>query len=316
MTESLRIGVVGVGYLGKIHARIYSRLPNVELIGVADIDPAAAKASAKECDCLAYTDASVLLDKVDAVSIVVPTVHHLSVARPFLERGIHVLLEKPIASTLEEGTEIVRLAERSGAVLQIGHLERYNAGVMRLAARIKNPRFIEAHRIGEFVARATDVDVVSDLMIHDIDIILSLVGAPLRAVSATGLPVLTDHVDIANAHLEFANGCVANVTASRVSYKRLRRIRVFEEHRYEALNFIDQQIDSVRMLPFGIDQERPEIVRERVEIEPRQPLDAELADFIETIHRRGKPLVDGAAGLEVLRVAMEVKKSMEGRTSY
>ncbi len=311
MTDTLRVGVVGVGYLGKIHARIYGRLPGVELVGVVDTDSAAAQASAKECGCAAYTDPAQLLDKVDAVSIVVPTVHHLAVARPFLERGIHMLLEKPIASTLEEGAEIIRLAEQSGAVLQIGHLERYNAGVMTLASRIKNPRFIEVHRIGEFVARATDVDVVTDLMIHDIDIILSLVGAPLRAISATGLPVLTHHVDIANARLEFENGCVANVTASRVSYKRLRRIRIFEEHNYEALNFIDQQIDSVKTLPPGEDQEWPEIVREKIEIEPRQPLDAELADFLRTIRSGGKPLVDGATGLEALRVAMEVKERIE-----
>lgn len=311
MTDKMRVGVVGVGYLGKIHARIYGRMPDVELVGVVDTDVSAAEAAAKECNCAAFTDSAVLLDKVDAVSIVVPTVHHLAVARSFLERGIHMLLEKPIASTLEEGAEIIQLAEQGGAVLQIGHLERYNAGVMTLASRIKNPRFIEAHRIGEFVARATDVDVVTDLMIHDIDIILSLVNAPLRSISATGLPVLTNHVDIANARLEFENGCVANVTASRVSHKRLRRIRVFEENNYEALNFIDQQIDSVKTLPPDSNQEWPEIVREKIEIEPRQPLDAELADFIQTVRRGGKPLVDGATGLEALRVAMEVKEKIE-----
>ncbi|KAA3629596.1 MAG: gfo/Idh/MocA family oxidoreductase [Proteobacteria bacterium] len=311
MTDKMRVGVVGVGYLGKIHARIYARMPNVELIGVVDTDPAAAEAVARECGCKAYTETAALLDGIDAVSIVVPTVYHLEVARPFLERGIHMLLEKPIASTLEQGAEIIRLAEQGGAVLQIGHLERYNAGVMKLASRIKNPRFIEAHRIGEFVARATDVDVVTDLMIHDIDIILSLVGAPLRHISATGLPVLTNHVDIANARLEFENGCVANVTASRVSHKRLRRIRIFEENNYEALNFIDQQIDSVKTLRSDADQEWPEIVREKVEIEPCQPLDAELADFVQTIRKGGKPLVDGATGLEALRVAMEVKEKIE-----
>ncbi|QKK11315.1 MAG: Gfo/Idh/MocA family oxidoreductase [Pseudomonadota bacterium] len=311
MTDKMRVGVVGVGYLGKIHARIYARMPNVELIGVVDTDPAAAEAVARECGCKAYTETAALLDGIDAVSIVVPTVYHLEVARPFLERGIHMLLEKPIASTLEQGAEIIRLAEQGGAVLQIGHLERYNAGVMKLASRIKNPRFIEAHRFGEFVARATDVDVVTDLMIHDIDIILSLVGAPLRHISATGLPVLTNHVDIANARLEFENGCVANVTASRVSHKRLRRIRIFEENNYEALNFIDQQIDSVKTLRSDADQEWPEIVREKVEIEPCQPLDAELADFVQTIRKGGKPLVDGATGLEALRVAMEVKEKIE-----
>lgn len=311
MTEKMRVGVVGVGYLGKIHARIYGRMAEVELVGVADSDPEAARAVAAECGCEAHTDGRELLGRVDAVSIVVPTSHHLEVARPFLEQGVHMLLEKPIASTLEQGAEIIRLAEASGAVLQIGHLERYNAGVMALAERIERPRFIEAHRIGEFVARATDVDVVTDLMIHDIDIILSLVGSPITRISAMGLPVITSHVDIANARLEFENGCVANVTASRVSHKRLRRIRVFEEHRYEALNFIDQQIETVRTLPPEGGQEWPEITREKVDIEPRQPLDEELADFLRTIREGRKPLVDGATGLEALRVAMEVKESIE-----
>ncbi|GAB4346585.1 MAG: Gfo/Idh/MocA family oxidoreductase [Gammaproteobacteria bacterium] len=311
MSGKIRVGVVGVGYLGKIHARIYGRMPQVELVGVADTDEKTAAAVAEECHCKAFTRGEALVDLVDAVSIVVPTSEHLPVARPFLERGIHTLLEKPIAASLEEGAEIIRLAETSGALLQIGHLERYNAGVMALAERIRKPRFIEAHRIGEFVARATDVDVVTDLMIHDIDIILSLVGSPIRYISATGLPVITDHVDIANARLEFENGCIANVTASRVSHKRLRRIRVFEEHRYEALNFIDQQIEVVKAVPAQEGQEWPEIVREKIEIEPRQPLDAELADFIDTIHKGGTPLVDGATGLEALRVATEVKERIE-----
>lgn len=311
MSGKIRVGVVGVGYLGKIHARIYSRMPQVELVGVADTDAVTAAAVAEECHCQVFASGEELLDRVDAISIVVPTSHHLEVSRPFLERGIHTLLEKPIASSLEEGAEIIRIAERSGAVLQIGHLERYNAGVMALAERIKNPRFIEAHRIGEFVARATDVDVVTDLMIHDIDIILSLVGSPITSISATGLPVITNHVDIANARLEFENGCIANVTASRVSHKRLRRIRVFEEHRYEALNFIDQQIEMVKAVPVEDGQEWPEIVRDKIEIEPRQPLDAELADFIDTIQRGGRPLVDGATGLEALRVATEVKEKIE-----
>jgi len=311
MSKKMRVGVVGVGYLGKIHARIYARMPQVELVGVADTYEENARAVAEECRCQAYSHGEALLDKVDAISIVVPTSLHLEISRPFLERGIHTLLEKPIASTLDEGAEIIRLAEQSGAVLQIGHLERYNAGVMALAERIKTPRFIEAHRIGEFVARATDVDVVTDLMIHDIDIIFSLVGSPITHISATGLPVITNHVDIANARLEFENGCIANVTASRVSHKRLRRIRVFEEHRYEALNFIDQQIETVSTSPVQEAQEWPEIVRDKIEIEPRQPLDEELADFIETIQHGGHPLVDGATGLEALRVAMEVKEKIE-----
>ncbi len=306
----MRVGVVGVGYLGKIHARIYARMEAIELMGVVDVDADTAAAVAAECNCPAYTDIAQLIDQVDAVSVVVPTSLHLEVARPFLQRGIHMLLEKPIASTLEQGEEIICLAGESGAVLQIGHLERYNAGVMALADRIAKPRFIEAHRLGEFVARATDVDVITDLMIHDIDIIMALVGSKLRSISAMGLPVLTNHVDIANARLEFENGCVANVTASRVSSKRLRRIRVFEEHRYEALNFIDQQIETVSATPAAKEGEWPEIAREQVAIEPRQPLDAELEDFARTVREGGKPLVDGATGQEALRVAMLVKEAI------
>ncbi|ROR34666.1 Gfo/Idh/MocA family protein [Inmirania thermothiophila] len=308
MHDPIRVGVVGVGYLGSIHARIYARMPQVRLVGVADLDPARARAVAAECGCEAFADGSELLGRVDAVSVVVPTVAHLEVARPFLERGVHMLLEKPIAATLAEAEAVIEAAERGGAILQIGHLERYNAGVMALAERIARPRFIEVHRIGEFVGRATDVDVVTDLMIHDIDIILSLVGEEIASVSAVGSPVITGHVDIANARLEFVNGTVANVTASRVSTKRLRRIRVFSEHGYDALDFIDQQIDSVRTGPARAGGGWPEIRHERIEVAPRPPLDAELEDFLRVVREGGRPLVDGRAGLEALRVAIEVRE--------
>jgi predicted dehydrogenase len=186
--DRLRVGVVGVGYLGRFHALIYARLPGVELVGVADTRAEVAQQVATEAGCAAYADGRDLLGKVDAVSVVVPTTAHLAVARPFLEHGTHVLLEKPIATTAEEGRAIVQLARRSGAVLQIGHLERYNGGVMALAARISQPRFIEAHRMSGFVARATDVDVISDLMIHDIDIILALVGSTSSASPRSARP--------------------------------------------------------------------------------------------------------------------------------
>ncbi len=246
MSQKTRVGVIGVGYLGRIHAKIYTRLEQAELVGVVDTDAAAAQQVADECGCAVFERPEDLIGKVDAISIVVPTVYHLEVARPFLEAGVHMLLEKPIAPSYEEGRQIVELAQQHGALLQIGHLERYNAGVMSLAERIRNPQFIEVHRMGEFVARATDVDVVTDLMIHDIDIVMSLVKSPIAEIAANGLKVITDHVDIANARLEFANGAVANLTASRVSNKRLRRVRVFEENRYEALNFIDQQIEAAQ----------------------------------------------------------------------
>lgn len=306
MSEKLRVAVIGVGYLGRFHALIYSRMPEVSLVGVVDADAERAREVAAEAGCAAFGSAAELLDQVDAVSVVVPTTAHLQAAAPFLRRGIAVLLEKPIAATLDEGVEIVRLATDHGAMLQIGHVERFNAGVMALAERITSPRYIEAQRMGGFVERATDVDVVSDLMIHDIDIILSLIGSELTAISAVGASVLTPHVDIANARLEFSNGAVANVVASRVSDKQTRRIRVFQPGKYLSLNFIDQTIDmaGTREVP---GEPRPQIVRERIEVEPIKPLDLELAEFARCVREADQPLVHGRIGLKALEVALEVK---------
>ncbi len=309
MSERLRVAVIGVGYLGKFHARIYSAMPDVDLVGVADVDAGVGRAVAAQYGCDAYTRPEDLLGKVDAVSIVVPTIHHLSVARPFLQNGVHMLMEKPLAPDYEEALALVELAERSGVIFQVGHLERFNAGVMEIAERVHEPRFIEVHRLGGFVERATDVDVVTDLMIHDIDIVMALVGSPIRDIVATGLPVLTEHVDIANARIEFVNGAVANVTASRVSSRKQRRIRVFGRNGYYALNYIDQQIEVARAVdcPSG---GRGEIVTERIEIEPRQPLDAELAEFMKSVRTGVPPLVGGHTGLEALRVALMVKEKI------
>ena len=310
MRKQLTVGVVGVGYLGRFHALIYSRHPDVDLVGVVDSDTQRAEAVAAEAGCAAYTDAAELLGQVDAVSIVVPTTAHLAVSRQFLDRGIHVLLEKPIATTVAEGAEIVAAAERAGVILQIGHLERFNAGVMALAERIEGPRFIEAHRMSPFVARATDVDVISDLMIHDIDIVLSLVNAEIAHISAAGSAVLTDHIDIANARIEFSNGAVANVIASRVSREKMRRIRVFQHHRYQSLDFIEQHLDVA--YPQDRPGERwPEIVAERIDIEPAKPLDAEIDAFVRSVRTGEAPLVGGAVGLRALEVALQVKAKIE-----
>ena len=312
MTEKeLRVGVVGVGYLGSIHARIYQRMPNVNLAAVMDTNTESGSQVAQECDCRFVQNLGHLLDSVDAVSIVVPTSLHREIAEPFLERGIPVLLEKPVAHTLEDARAIVELANRSKTLLQIGHLERFNAGVVRLAAELDRPRFMEVHRLGEFVARATDVDVVTDLMIHDIDIVLSLVSSELRYISAVGARVITDHVDIANARLEFEDGAVANVTASRVSAKKFRRIRIFAESCYLALNFEDQQIDVARPGP------RPEaggfapIISESIQVTPRPPLDAELEDFVDCVRSGRHPVVDGEAGVRALQVAHEVRQRID-----
>jgi len=306
MNDVIRVGVVGVGYLGRFHARIYNDMPGVELVGVADTNQETADRVASEYDTRAFYDPLALLDEVDVVSVVVPTSLHRQIAVPYLEKGVHMLLEKPVASTLEDAKVIVETARNHGATLQIGHLERFNAGIMALADDVNEPRFIEAHRLGPFVERATDVDVVTDLMIHDIDIILSLVGEKLASISATGTPVLTNHVDIANARLEFVNGAVANVTASRVSRKKFRRIRVFGRNSYRAINFVDQQLEVAYPGDIPEGQNYPEIVYESHSITPSQPLDAELAHFIDAVRQGNKPLVTGEDGMEALRVAMQV----------
>jgi len=309
MADKLRFAVIGVGYLGRFHALIYSRLPGVELVGVVDTDPERARAVAEEAGCAVFNNLEDIADQVDAVSVVVPTTAHLAVAEPLLRRGIHMLLEKPIAATREDGKRIVDLADQGGVILQIGHLERFNAGVMALAEHIDHPRFVEIQRMGEFVERATDVDVVSDLMIHDIDIILSLMGSELQSVSAVGTPVLTNRVDIANARLEFANGAVANVVASRVSDRKTRRIRVFQERKYLSLDFIEQTIDIAypHLAPGAT---RPEIVRERIQVVPVKPLDREIEAFVACVREHRRPLVDGRVGLEALDVALKVRDCM------
>jgi len=307
MTSRLRVGVVGVGYLGRVHAKIYADMDDVDLVGVVDIDAGIAHDIAKTYQCGAHLDPSDLLGQVDAVSVVVPTSAHREVAEPFLQNGVHMLLEKPVAPTIKDAEAIINASENAGTILQIGHIERFNAGVMALADRVREPRFIEVHRLGTFAGRATDVDVVTDLMIHDIDIVLSLVKSELCYISAMGTPVVTRHVDIANARLEFKNGTVANVTASRVSSKKFRRIRVFSEDMYQALNFANQQIDIVRPAAPSRDGDFPEIVTEQIRIEPRPPLDAELAHFVRTVRTGAQPFVTGRDGLAALRVAMLVR---------
>jgi predicted dehydrogenase len=311
MNNPLRVGVVGVGYLGSIHAGIYAGMNGVQLAGVADIEPATASRIGKQHACPYYTDPYALIDEVDAVSIAVPTSSHCEVAMPYLEAGKHMLMEKPVAPTVEEAEKLVAKADEAGTVFLVGHLERFNAGIMTLAERVGDPRFIEVHRLGTFVERATDVDVVTDLMIHDIDIVLSLVNSELKHVWAVGSPVLTDHVDIANARLEFENGAVANVTASRVSAKKFRRIRVFSSDGYHALNFIDQQIDIVRKTTPKPGQLYPGLTSERLEVTPRPPLDAELEHFVAIIGTKQKPFVNGQDGIRALKVAELVQNTIK-----
>ncbi|MEJ2177771.1 MAG: Gfo/Idh/MocA family oxidoreductase [Gammaproteobacteria bacterium] len=311
----VNVAVVGVGYLGRIHAKIYHSMPDVNLLAVVDTDRTASEPIAAEYGCHCFDSVEELLDPslelpLEAVSIVVPTSLHLPVSTPFLERKIHMMLEKPVAPSVEESSAIVDLADKNGAILQIGHLERFNAGVMKLAELAADPRFIEVHRLGKFVERATDVDVVTDLMIHDIDIVLSLVPSTLETISATGTKVITDHVDIANARLEFANGAVANVTASRVSRNQFRRIRVFAKDHYLGLNFSDQQLEEVKTGSRPAGSEFPQLIERQIEVEPQLPLNAELAHFIDCVRQGRQPLVSGEAGLTAVKVAEMVKQKI------
>ena len=313
MTGQVNVAVVGVGYLGRIHAKIYHEMQEAALVAVVDTDAEAADTVAGQYGCRAFHHLNALLDsdmEIHAVSVVVPTSMHLAVALPFLDNGVHMMLEKPVAPTVRESENIVELARAKGVILQVGHLERFNAGVMRLAELARDPRFIEVHRLGEFDGRATDVDVVTDLMIHDIDIVLSLVPAELTAVSANGTSVITDHADIANARLEFANGAVANVTASRVSRNRFRRIRVFAREHYLGLNFTDQQLEEVRPGELDPDNGYPRLVERSIEVTPQLPLNAELAHFIDCVQRGARPLVSGEDGLLAVKVADLVKQKI------
>ena len=307
MTEKIKVAVIGVGYLGKFHAKIYSQHADVELVGVVDTHIDQAQEIANTYSTQPFTDYQTLIDKVDAVSIVVPTTYHYKVAMPFINAGVNILLEKPIAATVEQAQELVKAADEKNLILQIGHLERFNAGIVALSELVDTPRFVEAHRLGEFTVRATDVDVVTDLMIHDIDIILSLTKSNVKHISAVGSKVLTDEIDIANARLEFENGSVANVTASRVSNKKFRRIRVFAPDKYLAVDFNAQNVEVITKTHKLPEQPFAGLKREVLDIKPVQPLDAEIDNFVDAVKGIKKSAVSGHDGLAALAVANLVK---------
>lgn len=307
MTE-LPVGVIGVGYLGQHHARLYSQMAGVRLVGVVDPDADRAMTVARSTGCAVFPDIARLAKEVKAVSIVVPTPLHHEIALPCLELGLDVLLEKPMTTTLEQADSLIKAAERRKAILQIGHLERFNGAVLAVVPYLTTPRFIESHRLGPFMERGTDVDVVLDLMIHDIDMVLSLVKSPVESIRAVGVPVLSSQVDIANARIEFANGCAANVTASRVSKDKMRKIRVFQADSYISIDYQKQDAVVYRRVMEG---GQPKIVFEPLRIEKDEPLKAELESFVRAVTQRSAPVVSGRDGREALRVALEVLSTME-----
>ena len=299
MSQRVKVGVAGVGHMGKEHARIYSELQEVELVGVHDSNPDTARKIAAKCKTRAFGSLEEMVDAVDAASIVTPTTTHLAIAEPFLKRGKHVLVEKPIAMDTEEARKLVDLAEKHGAKLAVGHVERFNPVLVALEERLGRPRFIEAHRLSPYPGRSTDIGVVMDLMIHDLEIILHLVRSPVTSVDAVGVPVLSKGEDIANARIRFANGCVANLTTSRISPEKLRKIRVFQDDAYLSLDYMKQEGEIYKRLD-------GKITRDKIPVMKGEPLKNQLAEFVMNVRENTDPRVAGAHGFEALKLASQI----------
>jgi predicted dehydrogenase len=310
LMKKLRTAVIGVGYLGQFHAEKYAQLPNAELVAVVDTDQQRANDLAARLGSRGATDYRQILDEVDAVSIVVPTQYHFEVARAFLERGVHVLLEKPITTTLAEADELIRIAHARHAVFQVGHLERFNPVVMALDGILTRPGFIESVRIAPFKPRGTDVNVVLDLMIHDIDIIQNIVGSPVKQINSIGAPVFTDEEDIANARIQFANGCVANVTASRISLKSERRMRIFQPDSYISVDFQNKKLAVFRKGDGEMFPGVPNVQMEEKSFEQGDALKSEIESFLDCVVSGKPPVVTGEDGRRALETALMINKKL------
>jgi predicted dehydrogenase len=307
VAEPVRTGVIGVGALGQHHARVYESLPEARLVGVYDADAARAAEVAARHSCRAFPQLQELLAATDAVSVAVPTVDHHRIAREVLEEGKHVLVEKPMASTLAEADDLIGAAAARGVVLQVGHIERFNPAVDVLRANVREPRFIEVHRLGEFSPRSLDIDVVLDLMIHDLDILLSLDGSEAVRVDAVGVPVLTSKVDIANARVRFGSGLIANLTASRVSAEKVRKFRVFAPRTYISVDFTAREARVYRLRESGAG---PEISVERTAAPEEEPLRRQLSGFVRAVRDGSAPAVSGADGRRALALALTILDRM------
>jgi predicted dehydrogenase len=308
--QKLKVGVVGIGYLGKFHVEKYAAIPEVEIVGLVDRVPARAKEWAEKLGTRAFSDYHELLGAVDAVSVVVPTDQHHPVARDFLQSGSDVLLEKPISPTLEEAADLIATAQKYGRILQVGHLERFNPAILAIREKIRTPLFIESHRLTPFRGRGTEVDVVLDLMIHDLDIILSVVRSNVEHMHAVGVPVLTEKVDIANARIHFAGGCVANVTASRISVEDQRRIRIFQPDTYLTVDYAVQKAALFHRVPIP-GSPKVEIISEQVKVEPADVLEREVRSFIRSSTDRTTPMVTGEDGKRALAVALDIHEQIQ-----
>jgi predicted dehydrogenase len=303
------VGVVGIGHLGNYHLQKYQNIENVEIAGVADIDPFRSDKAADAFECNAYSNHLDLVEQVDAVSITVPAQFHHTVARDFLTAGKDVLMEKPFTATLSEADDLISLAAAKELVLQVGFIERFNPAVVALDKVIRHPLFIESHRLHPFVERGTDVDVVLDLMIHDLDLILHYVPSTLQSVEAVGVSVLSDKVDIANVRLTFANGCVANITASRVTLKHMQKLRFFGLEGYHSIDFSKRELVSVKRQQK--EGGKIEIGLNEVQVTQYDPLEEEIRAFIDCVMRRAEPRVSGAEARKSLELALLINEKMK-----
>jgi predicted dehydrogenase len=309
--KKIRVGVVGVGYLGKFHAEKYAQMKDVELVGVVDTNPSQAEAIARHYDTQAYTHHAQLFGHVDAVSIAVPTPAHFDVGLDFLNHEIDVLIEKPMTVNLAEADKLIEIADAKGLILQVGHLERFNPAVVALQNIITTPLFIECHRLSIYKDRNVDVSVVLDLMIHDIDIILNFVQSKIKSIHAAGAPVICEHIDIANARLEFESGCVANVTASRISAKNQRKIRIFQKDAYVSVDFAKQEIMVIRRCD---DDEKcliPGMDIQQISFDKADALEDELAAFVSAVSNRKVPRVSGRVGRQALMIALDIMDQID-----
>jgi predicted dehydrogenase len=309
MSDLLRTAVVGVGHLGRHHARLLAQMEGAQLVAAVDTQPERAVAATEGTGARVLTDYRELFGQIDAVTIAVPTEAHHEIALAFLERGTAVLVEKPMTRTVAEAEALIAAAAASGATLAVGHTERYNPAIATVMPFVTTPRFIEVHRLGVFPDRSLDIDVVFDLMIHDLDIILALVKADPVSIEAVGVPVLTDKYDIANARLRFATGCIANVTASRISKERVRKIRFFQPDAYVSIDYAEQEVEGYRLL--RREGERPQIQGGKLPVTREEPLKRELADFVRAVRDKRRPLVSGEDGLRALALAQAIADRME-----
>jgi len=308
--KTIRAAVIGVGYLGNFHAQKYAAIPGVELVGVVDSNPAQAEKVANQIGTRAFLDHRELIGKVDAVSVVVPTQYHHAVARDFLAAGTHVLIEKPITVTIEEADELIELAEKNNVVFQVGHLERFNPVLVELEKILLEPLFVESVRIAPFKPRGTDVNVVLDLMIHDIDIIQHIVKSPVERIDAIGAPVFTGEEDIANARILFKNGCVANVTASRISLKSERKMRIFQQNAYITLDFQNRKLLVAQKGAGELFPGIPNVKVDERQFDEADALRSEIESFVEAVREGKQPQVSGIEGRMALETALKINSSL------